>query len=72
VDACGNAERFPGVPEINRNWPVEAAVPTAQVGTAQPMNCTVSELAIVYTSGWQTSSSISRPSTTMRLSGNRS
>jgi hypothetical protein len=41
MDACGNVERFPGVPEINRNWPREAAVPIAQVGTSQPMNCTV-------------------------------
>ncbi|MDT7672929.1 MAG: hypothetical protein QOD82_831 [Pseudonocardiales bacterium] len=51
MDACGNVERFPGVPEINRNGPREAAVPTAQVATSQLMNCTVSELAIVYMSG---------------------
>jgi hypothetical protein len=29
--ACGIAERFPGVPEVNRNWPMAAAVPAAQI-----------------------------------------
>jgi hypothetical protein len=71
MDACGNVERFPGVPEINRNCPREAAVPTARVATSQLMNCTVSELGDCVHVRLVTASSISRPSTTMRFSGNR-
>ncbi len=38
----GSAERFPRVPEHNRNWPMEAARPRHEVATSQLTNCMVS------------------------------
>ena len=42
IRACGSAYRFPGAPAVSRNWPIEAASPTAQVATSGRTSCIVS------------------------------
>ncbi len=46
IRACGSACRLPGVPADSRNWPIEAANPTAHVATSGLISCIVSWMAI--------------------------
>ena len=42
IRACGSAYRLPGAPAESRNWPIEAASPTAEVATSGWTSCMVS------------------------------
>ena len=42
IRACGRAYRLPGAPAVSRNWPIDAANPTAHVATSDGTSCIVS------------------------------
>ena len=45
IRELGNDRRFPGVPDDNKNAPIDAAIPKQTVLTSQGMYCIVSNIA---------------------------